>query len=73
MHNHGTIVNIYIVFEISKNYSISIYPTLENCLFGATSLTKHVHIYQHKCPDMVLDLIEKRSFHLVVMDLVETV
>ena len=26
--NHGTIVNIYIVFEISKNYNISSYPTL---------------------------------------------
>ena len=29
-YNHGTIVNIY---EISKNYNISSYPTLENCLF----------------------------------------
>ena len=32
---HGTIVNIYIVYEISKNYNINSYPTLENCLFGA--------------------------------------
>ena len=31
-HNQGTIVNIYIVYEISKNYNISSYPTLENCL-----------------------------------------
>ena len=30
-YNHGTIVNIYIVYEISKNYNISSYPTLENC------------------------------------------
>ena len=29
--NHGTIVSIYIVYEISKNYNISRYPTLENC------------------------------------------
>ena len=36
-YNHGTIVNIYIVYEISKNYNISSYPTLENCLFGAVS------------------------------------
>ena len=28
-YNHGTIVNIYIVYEINKNYSISSYPTLE--------------------------------------------
>ena len=33
--NYGTILNIYIVYEISKNYNISIYPTLEKCLFGA--------------------------------------
>ena len=39
-YNHGTIVNIYIVYEISRNYNISSYPTLENCLFGAVSLTK---------------------------------
>ena len=30
-YNHETIVNIYIVYEISKNYNISSYPTLENC------------------------------------------
>ena len=47
-HNHGTIVNIYIVYEISKNYNISSYPTLENCLFGVVSLTKHVDIDQYK-------------------------
>ena len=29
----GTIANIYIVCGISKNYNISSYPTLENCLF----------------------------------------
>ena len=28
-YNHGTIVNIYIVYEISKNYNIRSYPTLE--------------------------------------------
>ena len=31
-YNHGKIVNIYIVYEISKNYSSSSYPALENCL-----------------------------------------
>ena len=39
-YNHGKAVNIYIVYEISQNYSINSYPTLENCLFGAASLTK---------------------------------
>ena len=32
-YNHGPIVNIYIVYEISKNYNISSYPTLENSFF----------------------------------------
>ena len=43
-----TIVNIYNADEISKNYNISSYPTLENCLFGAVSLTKHADIDQYK-------------------------
>ena len=47
-HNHETIVNIYTVYEISKNYIVSSYPALENCLFGAVSLTKHVDIDQYK-------------------------
>ena len=28
-YNHGKIVNIYIVYGISKNYNFSGYPTLE--------------------------------------------
>ena len=48
LYNHGAIVNIYIVYEISKNYNISSYPTLENCLLGAVNLTKHADIDQYK-------------------------
>ena len=47
-YNHGTVVNIYTVYEIRKNYNISNYPTLQNCLFGAVSLTKHIGIDQCK-------------------------
>ena len=47
-YNHGKIVNIYIVYEISKNYNISTNPALENCLFGAASLTKNADIDQYK-------------------------
>ena len=47
-YSRGKVVNIYIVYEISKNYSISTYPTLENCLFGAVSLTKNADIDKHK-------------------------
>ena len=71
-YNRGTIVNIYIVYEISKNYNIISYPTLEDFLFGAV-LTKNAILVSINILDMVLDLIEKGSFHLVVQDLVETV
>ena len=73
-YNHGKIVNIYILYEITKSYNLSnTYPALENCLFGAVSLTKNADINQKNILDMVLDLIQKGSFHLVVEDLVETV
>ena len=47
-YNRGKIVNIYIVYEISKNYNISTYPTLANCLFGAVGLTKNADIDKYK-------------------------
>ena len=47
-YNHGKIVNIYIVYEINKNYNISSYPTIGNCLFGAVSLTKNADIDKYK-------------------------
>ena len=46
--NHGKIVNMYIVYEISKNIDISDYPTLQNWLFGAISLTKNADIDKYK-------------------------
>ena len=47
-YTHGKIVNICIVYEISKNYSISSYSALENCLFSAVSLTKTADIDKFK-------------------------
>ena len=32
-NSHGKIVKIYIVYEINKNYNMSSYPILENCLY----------------------------------------
>ena len=46
--NRGKVVNIYIVCEISKSINISDYPTLENWLFGAVSLTKNADINKYK-------------------------
>ena len=46
--NHEKIVNIYIVYEISKNINTSDYPALENCLFGVVTLTKNADIDRYK-------------------------
>ena len=42
-YTHGTIVNIYIVYELSASSSHSDDPTLENCLLGAATLTNNAH------------------------------
>ena len=47
-YDHGKVVNIYIVYEISRNNNISNYPTLENCIFGAVSLAKNADIDKYK-------------------------
>ena len=48
MYDHGKIVIIYIIYEIGKNYAVSAYPTLENCLFSAVSLAKNADIDKYK-------------------------
>ena len=48
-YSHGKIVNIYIVYEINKkDNTTSSDPTLENCLFGAVTLTKNTDIDKYK-------------------------
>ena len=47
--DHGKIVNIYIVYEIDDYRNINTYPALENCLFSAVKLTKHVDVDLYKC------------------------
>ena len=46
--NHGKVVNIYTVYEISKSINIRDYPTLENCLFGAVTLTRNADIDKYR-------------------------
>ena len=43
-YTHGTIVNIYIVYELGASGSNDNDPTLKNCLFGAVTLTKNTDI-----------------------------
>ena len=45
--NHGKIVNIYIVYELSM-FRVGSFFTLEDCLFGAVNLTKNADIDNHK-------------------------
>ena len=47
-YDHGKIVNIYIVYEINRNFNIISYPALKNCLFGEVSLTKNADIGKYK-------------------------
>ena len=61
-YNHKKIVNIYIVYEISKNYNISIYPTLENGLFGAVSLTENADIDKYKYSGYGIGFDRHREF-----------
>ena len=47
-YNHGTIVNIYIIYELSSTLSY-FDATLENCLLDAVKLTKNADIDKYKC------------------------
>ena len=46
--NHGKIVNICTVYEISVADSNNNYPTLEKCLFGAVKLTENDDFGKYK-------------------------
>ena len=47
--NHKKVLNIYIVYDISRSININDYLTLENCLFGAVSVTKNADFNKYKC------------------------
>ena len=70
-YDHEKIVNIYIVYEKSKNYDISSYPTLENCLFGAAALTKYANIAKYKYAVYGIGFDRKGFFPTLVVELVE--
>ena len=55
-------MNIYTVYEISKSFNISEYPALENCLFGAVSLTKNADIDRYKYSGYEIGFDRHRSF-----------
>ena len=45
---HGTIVNIYIFYELGAYSSNDNDPTLKSCLFGAVTLTKNADIDNYR-------------------------
>ena len=46
-YTHGTIVNIYIVYELDTSSSDADDPMLKNCLFGAVILTQNADINKY--------------------------
>ena len=67
--NHGKVVNIYIVYEISKSINISNYPTLKNCLFGAVSLTENANIDRYKYSGYGIEFDRHGSFSFLGIEL----
>ena len=67
--NHGTIVNIYIVY-VTFSHSNNNDPILENYLLGAVNSLKILILIIINVVDMVLDLKNVELFHFLVVDLV---
>ena len=66
-YNHGKSVNIYIVYEINKtDNTTSSDPTLENCLFGAVTLTKNANINNYRYSGYGTGFDRKSSFSFPV-------
>ena len=62
-YTHGKIVNFYIVYEINKkNNTMTSNPTLENCLFGAVTLTNNVNIDRYRYSGYGIGSDRKGSF-----------
>ena len=65
-YDHGKVVNIYIVYEISSDYL-----TLENCLFVAVSLTKNADVDQYKYYGYGIGFDRHEFFYTLVVELEE--
>ena len=70
-YTHGTIVDIYIVYELGTSSFFSDGPTLKNSLFGAVKLTKNAVLISIDIPVIEFDLIESQVFHFREVDLVK--
>ena len=61
-YTHGTIVNIYIVYELGVSSSHPNDPTLKNCLFGAVTLTKNADVDTYEYSGYGIGFDRKSSF-----------
>ena len=68
-YNHGTIVNMYIVYKQSSNLH-NFYFALEDCLFDAVKLTK-VTLISASTVAVVLDLIQEDVFYFLIVALLK--
>ena len=62
--NQVKIAKIYILYEIERIVNISSYPTLENCLFGAVKLPKHVDVDLYKYSGYDIGFDRKGSYSI---------
>ena len=71
-YTHGTIVNIYIVYELDTSSSDADDPMLKNCLFGAVTLTQNADINKYGYSGYGIGFERKYIFfHFQVVDLVK--
>ena len=59
---HGSIVNIYIAYELSASSPHSDDPMLKNCLFGAVTFTKNADINKYGYSGYGIAFDRKSSF-----------
>ena len=59
---HGTILNIYIVYELGAPSPNGNDPTLKNSLFGAVTLTKNTDIDKYGCSSYGIGFDRRLSF-----------
>ena len=62
---HGSIVNIYIVYEITSAYKDISYSTSKNCLFGSVKLTKNSDIDKYRYSGYGIGFDRGTSFSFV--------
>ena len=60
-YTHGKVVYVYVVYELGASSSNVNDPTLQNCLFGAVTLTKNADIDKYGCSDYGIGFDRRRG------------